>query len=34
MHLVEMIFFHMIQISPTISDEWIKPAEGFNDDVE
>ncbi|CAD8070471.1 unnamed protein product [Paramecium primaurelia] len=34
MQLVEMIFFHMIQISPTISDEWMKPPEGFNDNVE
>lgn len=29
-----MIFFHMIQISATVSDEWKMPAEGFNDDIE
>ncbi|CAK67710.1 unnamed protein product (macronuclear) [Paramecium tetraurelia] len=34
MQLVEMIFFHMIQISSTISDEWKRPPEGFNDNLE
>ncbi|CAD8079878.1 unnamed protein product [Paramecium primaurelia] len=34
MQVVEMIFFHMIQISSTITDEWMKPPEGFNDDIE
>lgn len=29
-----MIFFHMIQISNEVSEEWKKPAEGFNDDIE
>ncbi|CAD8204866.1 unnamed protein product [Paramecium octaurelia] len=32
--LVEMIFFHMIQISQTVTEEWMKPAEGFNDDIQ
>ncbi|CAD8128052.1 unnamed protein product [Paramecium sonneborni] len=32
--VVEMIFFHMIQISSTITDEWKRPPEGFNDDIE
>ncbi|CAK69294.1 unnamed protein product (macronuclear) [Paramecium tetraurelia] len=34
MQVVEMIFYHMIQISSTITDEWMKPPEGFNDDIE
>lgn len=29
-----MIFFHMIQISEEVTEEWKKPAEGFNDDIE
>lgn len=29
-----MIFFHMIQISEEVSEEWQTPAEGFNDDIE
>lgn len=32
--LVEMIFYHMIQISEEIQDDWKVPAEGFNDDIE
>lgn len=32
--LIEMIFFHMIQIDQEITEEWKKPAEGFNDDFE
>jgi hypothetical protein len=32
--LVEMVFYHMIQISEDITDEWRTPIEGFNDDIE
>jgi hypothetical protein len=29
-----MIFFHMIEIDSTITEEWKKPEEGYNDDME
>jgi hypothetical protein len=29
-----MIFYHMIQISDSVSDVWMRPPEGFNDDIE
>lgn len=32
--LLEMIFFHMIDIDQEIEEEWKKPAEGFNEDFE
>lgn len=32
--LVEMIFYHMIQISENVTNEWMRPPEGFNDDIE
>ncbi|EAR88916.3 importin protein (macronuclear) [Tetrahymena thermophila SB210] len=32
--LIEMIFKHMIEIDEEITDEWKKPAEGFNEDIE
>lgn len=32
--LVEMIFYHMIQINENVEEQWMRPAEGFNDDIE
>lgn len=32
--LLEMIFYHMIDIDEEIEEEWKKPAEGFNEDFE
>lgn len=32
--LIEMIFKHMIEIDDEITNEWKKPAEGFNEDLE
>lgn len=29
-----MIFIHMIDIDPNVTEEWKKPAEGYNDDME
>lgn len=31
---IEMIFFHMIEISEEITEAWMKPDEGYNDDME
>lgn len=31
---IEMIFFHMIEISEEITESWMKPDEGYNDDME
>lgn len=33
-NLLHMIFVHMIEIDNEISDEWKKPEEGYNDDME
>lgn len=32
--LVEMTFFYMIQIEEDITEEWQRPKEGFNDDID
>jgi len=32
--LLEMIFLHMIEIDKEVDPEWIRPAEGFNEDME
>jgi importin-5 len=32
--LIEMIFICMIQIDKELDDAWIKPPEGFNEDIE
>ena len=32
--LIEMIFFHMIDIEKEVTKDWEKPEEGFNDDVD
>jgi hypothetical protein len=32
--LFEMIFWHMTQIEEEITEEWVKPPEGFNEDLE
>lgn len=29
-----MIFIHMIEINPEVSEEWKKPEEGYTDDME
>ena len=29
-----MIFFHMIEISNEVTDEWKVPPEGYNEDME
>ncbi len=29
-----MIFCHMIEIDQKVQDEWKKPPEGFNEDIE
>jgi hypothetical protein len=31
--VIEMVFAHMIEIDPEITDEWKKPPEGYNDDM-
>jgi hypothetical protein len=31
---IEMIFFHMIEISNEVTDEWKRPPEGYNEDME
>lgn len=30
---IEMVFYHMIEISSEITEEWMKPKEGYNDDM-
>jgi hypothetical protein len=32
--VIEMIFFHMVEISEDIPEEWMKPEEGYNEDME
>ena len=32
--LLEMIFFHMIDLDEEIDDTWMTPIEGFNEDIE
>lgn len=31
---IEMVFYHMIEISSEITQEWMRPEEGYNDDME
>jgi hypothetical protein len=31
---IEMVFYHMIEISSEITEEWMRPKEGYNDDME
>lgn len=32
--LLDMLFFHMIDISLDVDDDWKRPPEGFNEDIE
>lgn len=32
--LIEMVFYHMVDIDEEIDPEWERPKEGFNEDVE
>ncbi len=32
--LIQMIFYHMVDISQEISEEWMKPEEGYNEEME
>jgi hypothetical protein len=32
--LIEMVFFHMVDIETEIDEAWQSPREGFNEDVE
>ena len=32
--MLDMIFYHMIDIDDSIDEKWMKPPEGFNEDIE
>lgn len=32
--MIEMVFVHMIEIDNNVTEEWKKPIEGYNDDME